>query len=266
MLNLCFSVLEFFGGLFTGSIVILSDALHDLGDAASVGISYLLEKKSKRAPDASYTYGYLRFSVLGAAVTNTVLILGSAVILCCAARRLFCPAVINYNGMMLFAVGGLLTNTAAFFFTKGGDSLNQRAVNLHMAEDILTWAAVLVGAVVMKLTGFSFIDPLLSLASGLFVLISALRAFKKIVDLFLDKVPDNVSVAEIKDRVLLIKGVNDVHHIHLRSFDGVTNCATMHVVTDCTDTRRLKSEIKSELKEAGVDHLTLEFELPEEQN
>lgn len=265
MLNLCFSAFEFFGGIFTGSIVILSDALHDFGDAASVGIAYLLEKKSKRAPDSRYTYGYLRFSVLGAAVTNTILVVGSAVILFCAARRLLCPVTINHDGMILFAIGGLLTNTAAFFFTKGGDSLNQRAVNLHMAEDILSWAVVLVGAVVMKFTEFAFIDPLLSMGSGLFVLVCALKAFKKVVDLFLDKVPDNVSVESIREHVLSVDGVLDVHHIHVRSFDGVTNCATMHIVTDSLDSRRLKNEIKAELKEAGVDHLTLEFESSEEQ-
>lgn len=259
-LNLFFSLFELMGGLLTGSIAILSDALHDFGDAAGVGISYALEKKSQKKPDEKYTYGYIRYSVLGAAFTNTVLIVGSVIIIYNALLRAVEPAALNYRGMIFFAVVGLITNSAAFFFTRGGSSMNQKAVNLHMAEDILTWAAVLLGAFVIKYTGLTVIDTLLSLGSALFVLITAVMGFKKIIDLFLEKAPDSVSVAMIKERLMEIEGVADVHHIHVRSFDGVVNCATMHLVTKGQDARAVKEQARQALFELGVTHSTLEIE------
>ena len=151
ILNLAFSVFEFIGGIYTGSIAVISDAVHDIGDAASIGISYFLEKKSKRQPDAAFTYGYMRYSVIGSVITTMILLVGSAVVAYNAVGRIITPVAINYNGMILFAVVGVCVNFAAAFFTREGDSLNQKAVNLHMLEDVLGWLVVLVGAVVIRL-------------------------------------------------------------------------------------------------------------------
>ena len=162
LLNLAFSLFELAGGFVTGSIAIASDALHDLGDAAGIGISYFLERKSKRQPDETYTYGYARFSVLGSIITTIILLIGSAVVIYNAISRLFSPQALHYDGMILFAVVGVCVNTLAAFFTREGDSLNQKAVNLHMLEDVFGWAIVLVGAIVMRFTDFALLDALLS--------------------------------------------------------------------------------------------------------
>ena len=147
ILNLSFSIFEFVGGILTGSIAIASDAVHDLGDAASIGISYFLERKSKLPPNQFYTYGHARYSVLGGLITTLILLVGSSVVICNAVMRIFSPVEINYSGMILFAVVGVLINAFAAFFTRGGHSLNQRAVNLHMLEDVMGWVVVLCGAV-----------------------------------------------------------------------------------------------------------------------
>ena len=157
ILNLGFSILEFFGGLFTGSVAIISDAVHDLGDSLSIGISYFLEKKSKKRPDNVYTNGYLRFSVLGGLITTIILLIGSILVIVNSIRRFFNPIEINYDGMLIFAVIGVIINFIAAIVTKEGDSINQKAVNLHMLEDVLGWIVVLVGAVIMKFTDFVFI-------------------------------------------------------------------------------------------------------------
>ena len=145
ILNLLFSVFEFFGGIFTGSVAIVSDAVHDLGDAASIGISYFLEKKSKRQPDEQYTYGYARYSVLGATVTNLILIVGSIMVIYNAVDRIINPVEIHYNGMIVLAAVGVCLNFGAAYFTREGESLNQKAVNLHMLEDVLGWAVFWLG-------------------------------------------------------------------------------------------------------------------------
>ena len=110
VLNLTFSVLEFVGGIFTGSVAILSDAIHDFGDAASIGISWAMEKKSGKQPDEVYTYGYGRFSVLGSAITTLTVLIGSLVVIGQAILRIIRPVDIDYNGMILFAVVGVCVN------------------------------------------------------------------------------------------------------------------------------------------------------------
>lgn len=259
ILNLSFSVFEFIGGMVTGSVAIVSDAVHDVGDAASIGISYFLEKKSKKKPDETYTYGYVRYSVLGGLVTTMILLCGSAVMIYNAIRRLVVPSEIHYDGMILFAVIGAAVNLCAAFFTRDGESLNQKAVNLHMLEDVLGWVVVLVGAVVMRFTDFALLDPIMSLGVSFYILIHALGNLKQIGDLFLEKAPHSIQISEIKEHLGEIPGVLDVHHIHLRSLDGQSAIATMHIVTD-EDPHAMKHAIREELSHHGIAHVTIEIE------
>ncbi|MBQ5590211.1 MAG: cation transporter [Clostridia bacterium] len=263
ILNLCFSIFEFFGGLFTGSVAILSDAIHDIGDASSIGISYFLEKKSKKQPDETYTYGYARYSVIGSVITTLILLFGSVAVVFGAIRRIINPVEINYDGMIIFAIVGVVVNFLAAYFTREGDSLNQKAVNLHMLEDVLGWIVVLVGAIVMRFTDFALIDPILSIGVAVFIFINAIKNLKSAIDLFLEKAPDNIDLDEIKEHILSIQGVIDVHHIHLWSLDGQNNYITMHVVTSA-DPHEIKHKIREELQEHGVGHATLELETENE--
>ncbi|MBE6678573.1 MAG: cation transporter [Ruminococcaceae bacterium] len=264
LLNLSFAVFELVGGVYTGSIAIISDALHDFFDALSIGISCYLEKKSKKSANSTYTYGYLRYSVLGAAITNCILVIGSVAVMYNAVMRIFNPVPLNRGGMIIIALFGIIANLAAVYFTKGGDSLNQKAVNLHMGEDVLCWVAILVGGIIIEFTGFTVIDALLSFGVGMFILISAALSMGKIINLFLEKAPKEISVEVIRDSLTEMPQVLDVHHVHVRSFDGISHCATMHIVTDCTDIRGLKCRIKKLLFKFGIEHTTLEFETPEE--
>ena len=260
LLNLSFSLFEIIGGLFTNSIANVSDAIHDFGDSISIGVSYLLEKKSKKKPDNKYTYGYTRYSVLGAIITNTILILGSILVIYNAITRIIKPEQINHNGMIIFAIIGTIVNIIAAYATKEGDSLNQKAVNLHMIEDVLGWIVVLIGAIIIKFTNITIIDPILSIIVALYILIHATKSFKKIFDLFLEKTPEDIEIEELKHHILEIKGVLDIHHIHIWSIDGFNNYATMHIVTDTKKIEELKHSIKEELNEHGISHTTIEIE------
>ena len=163
ILNLSFSIFEFIGGIFTGSVAIISDSVHDIGDAASIGIAFFLERKSKKQPDEKYTYGYKRYSLLGGIITTLILLLGSIAVVYNAVSRIISPTEINYNGMIIFAIVGVCVNLCASLLTRDGDSINQKAVNLHMLEDVLGWVVVLIGAIVMRFTDFYIIDPLMSI-------------------------------------------------------------------------------------------------------
>lgn len=259
ILNLSFAIFEFFGGIFTGSVAIVSDAIHDVGDATSIGISYFLEKKSKRKPDDKYTYGYLRYSVIGSVITTLILLVGSVIVIINAFNKIMNPTEINYKGMIIFAVFGLVINFVAAFVTHGGGSLNQKAVNLHMLEDVLGWAVVLVGAVIMNFTDIKIIDPLMSIGVSVFIFINAFKNLKEVLDLFLEKTPHGINIEEIKNHILEIDGLEDVHHIHIWSMDGNSNFATMHIVTN-EDSHKIKEKVREELSEHGISHATLELE------
>ncbi len=263
ILNSAFSVFEFVGGVITGSVAILSDAVHDVGDAASIGLSYFLERKSKKRPDENYTYGYMRYSVIGSVITTAILIVGSLAVIYNAVVRIINPVEINYNGMIVFALVGAGVNFLAAYFTREGDSLNQKAVNLHMLEDVLGWIVVLLGAIIMRFTDVKIIDPIMSMCVAVFILFNAIKTLKEAVDLFLEKIPEGISVNEIKAHLCEIGGICDVHHIHIWSMDGCNNYATMHIVTD-EDGADIKHKVRHELEHHGIAHVTIEIERTDE--
>lgn len=263
LLNLSFSIFELLGGVFTNSVAIISDSIHDMGDALSIGISYFLEKKSKKSPDKQYTYGYSRYSVLGALITTIILLVGSILVIISATKRIMNPVNVNYNGVILFALLGVVVNFLAAYFTRKGDSINQKAVNLHMLEDVLGWFVVLIGALIMRFTDISVLDPILSILVSLFILKSSFKNFKSIIDLFLEKIPVGMSIDEIKEHLSEIEGILDIHHVHIWSIDGYNNYATMHVVVN-KETKNIKEKIREELEEHGISHVTIELENKDE--
>ena len=263
ILNIGFSIFELIGGILTGSIAILSDSLHDIGDALSIGLSYFLERKSKRKADSKHTYGYVRYSVMGSVITTMILLVGSIFVIVEAIKRFINPVDINYNGMIIFAIFGVIVNSLATYFTREGDSINQKSVNLHMLEDVLGWIVVLIGSILMKFTDITYIDSILSIGVAIFILINAMRNLKEIIDLFLEVTPSNVDIEEIKKHLLEVDGVKDVHHIHVRSIDGYNNFATLHVVVD-EYKEKIKHDVKEELAEHGIGHSTIELELNNE--
>lgn len=263
LLNLSFSILELFGGIITGSIAILSDSVHDVGDALSIGLSYILEKKSKKKPDKKYTYGYIRYSVIGSIITSTILLTGSIFVIYEAIKRIINPQELDYNGMIIISIIGVIINTLAALITKEGESLNQKSVNLHMLEDVLGWIVVLIGSILIKFTNITYIDAILSIGVALFILRHAARNIKQILDLFLEKTPKNIDIEEIKNHLKEIKGVIDIHHIHIRSIDGYNNFITLHAQVKKYDPE-IKKRIKEELQEHRICHSTIELELEDE--
>lgn len=263
LLNFGFSIYEFIGGAFTGSTAIMSDAVHDFGDAISIGLAYFFEKKSTKHPDEYYTYGYIRYSLVGGLLTTLILLIGSTFVIYNAVVRLLNPAPINYGGMTILAIIGVIVNLIATYITRDKDSLNQRSVNLHMLEDVLGWAVVLIGAIIMSLTDITYLDPILSILVALFILKHALVNLNEIFAVFLEKTPANISLAKIKKQLLEISTVKDIHHLHIWSLDGVHHCATLHVITPQPNAK-LKHQISSMLAKQQISHLTIEFEDPNE--
>ena len=263
LLNLGLSIYEFVGGTMTHSVAIVSDAVHDMGDALSIGISYVLERKSHKQPDPQHTYGYLRYSLMGGLITTAILIFGSAFVIYNAIHRIIEPVEINYDGMILLAIVGVVVNSLAAYFTHKGDSLNQKSVNLHMLEDVLGWVVVLIGAIVMRWTNFSLIDPILSILVALFILKEAVSNCREILDVFLEKTPHGISLEKLESSLKKLSNIQDIHHLHVWSMDGYHNYATLHVVYNGNE-EKIKHRVREMLAKQNIEHATIELEHDQE--
>lgn len=263
-LNLGFSLFELIGGLLTNSISIFSDAIHDFGDSLAIGIAYLLEKISNKKSDKNYTYGYKRYSLLGASLTSIILIVGSLIVLGNAMLRLFNPMEVHFAGMFIFAIFGIAINGYAAYKTSKSVNMNEKSVNLHMLEDVLGWIAVLVGALLIKITGWNVIDPLLSIVIAILIGYEAIKNVLDVVNVILEKTPSSVDIDLLKEELKKIDHVLDVHHIHVWSLDGNEVLLTMHVLINKTVTKKnyelVKKDIKDALKSHSIQHSTIEIE------
>jgi cobalt-zinc-cadmium efflux system protein len=263
-LNTGFAILELAGGLYTNSIAITSDALHDFGDSLALGTAYYFQKKSLKTRDQSFTYGYKRFSLLGAFINSLILIVGSAFILQESIKRLSHPEQADAKGMIVLAVIGLSVNLAAMLKLRKSGSLNERVVSLHFLEDVLGWVAVLIGSVVMLFVNVPILDPILSILIAGFILFNVYSNLRYAFRIFLQGTPLNVDMEEIKKKILEIKGIKDIHAIHTWTMDGTYNIMTLHVVlkkqTSIDDINNIKKEIRHCLHHLNIQHLTIETE------
>jgi cobalt-zinc-cadmium efflux system protein len=263
-LNAGFALIEVFGGLWTNSLAILADALHDFGDAASIGVAWFLHRVSTRRSDATFTYGYRRFSVLGALFTGLVLLIGLVAVISHAVPRLLNPQPVYTPGMMAFAVLGILINGAAVLRLRGGRTLNERVVTWHLVEDVLGWVAVLIGSIVMTFWHLPVLDPLLSILISLFVLWNVLRNLKKALLVFLQSAPASFNVERFAGEATTLPHVRAIHHTQSWSIDGERHVLSTHLVVDRSATSDQVTEAKRKLRELlepyEFEHITIETE------
>ena len=263
-LNTAFAIIELVGGYFTNSVAIMSDALHDFGDSFSLGISWYFQRVSKKKRDEKYSYGYKRFSLLGAFVNSLVLTVGSVVIIQEAVRRVLSPVQPNADGMIWLALLGIAANGLAILRLKKGTSINERVVYLHFIEDVLGWVAVLIGAVVMKFYTVPILDPILSIAIAAYILLNVYRNIKESLKIVLQAAPENVSEQKIKEALAKYPEVLSVHDIHIWTMDGEYNVLSMHIVVSpekaIGDLESLKAKIKHAMEHLNISHTTIEME------
>lgn len=255
-LNVLFVIIEFVGGLLTGSISILSDALHDLGDSLSLGMAIYIERISNRGRDRHFSYGYKRFSLLSALLLSLMLLVGSGFVIYSAVGRLIEPSMPDVEGMLLLAVLGFGINGFAAWRMSRGQSLSERAIRLHLLEDVLGWAAVLVVSIVMYFVELPILDPLLSLAITGWILYNVYFNLRDTFRILLQGVPSGVDTEGFEREVRSLDGVLDVHDLHLWTLNGEENIASVHAVYR----RHLSNEELAELKD-HIRHIALEHQI-----
>ncbi len=268
LLNFFFTIIEFVGGVLTGSTAIMADAVHDLGDTISIGLAWLLNKLSKKNPNDEFTYGYYRFSLLGALINGVVLITGSAWVLSEAVPRLLHPQMPHAQGMFWLAVLGVTVNGYAAWKISKGKTLNERVLNWHLMEDVLGWVSVLIVSILLLFFDWPVLDPVLSIVFTLYILMNVIKNFRQTIKLFLQSSPDNKMLEDIRNRLTSLDHVCAVHYLHLWSLDGERNVLTAHLEIDqmitALEQKDIKQQISERLADFSLAHTTIEFELPEE--
>lgn len=264
-LNVGFTILEAVGGLYVNSVSILSDALHDLGDSISLGLSWYLDKKSKKQADKHFTFGYQRLSLLSALINSLVLIIGSVFVLQEVIGRLIHPESSNGEGMLYISIGGVLVNGFAAWKLSHGKSMNERVLSWHLIEDVLGWVAVLIVSIVLMFNDIQWLDPILSLLITLYILWNVFRRLRETLVLFLQGTPNEFDLEQLVNGMRDFEEVHSVHSTHLWSLDGATHVFSTHLVVDeSLDTPReidnLKERIRAKLLQAGLTNITIEIE------
>lgn len=262
-LNAAFTVLELIGGLWTNSLAILSDALHDFGDSVALLVSWLFERGARRQPDTSRTFGYQRLSLFSALFSASILIAGSIVIIVQAIPRFFNPELVNGFGMVGMAVIGIIFNGAGFFLLKKGESLNEKVLSWHLLEDVLGWVGILVGGVVIYFWKIYILDPIMTVALTVFILYNVTKSLREAINILMQGVPKHINLEAVKQGILAVKGVIGLHDIHIWSLEGETDVFTAHVVLDDVTLKSpesTKQTIKETLQKHHIEHSTIELE------
>lgn len=275
-LNLMFSIIEIFGGIFTNSTAIIADAFHDFMDAFAIGLAVLLEKLSGKKRTTKFSYGYKRFSLLSA-LCLSIFLLAGAVVMCVSAYKSFVsPEAVNSVGMLWLAVFGIAINGFAFLRIKKSNghshhhhghsqthNHNSKAIMLHLLEDVLGWAAVLIGAVVIYLTEWYWIDGVLTLSIALFIGFNATRNLMDTMKILLQSVPENVNIYNLSTELNHINGVENIHDLHVWSIDGNYNIGSLHVVVNSINTNRetdILAAITQVMEQHQIQHPTVQLE------
>lgn len=260
-LNLSFALIELVGGVWTQSLAVISDALHDFGDALSLGIGYFLQRKSSEGPSENYSYGKRRFSLLSAFVSGLVISVGAVYILIESITGFNEPREPHGLGMMGLAIFGIAMNGFAAWKLGHGHTHNEKVLTWHLLEDVLSWVAVLIGSVLIYLFQWVWLDPLLAMGISIFVLYNVARHLAQTVNLFLQGNPNPEGLRAFRAQVDLLDVVEEIHDVHFWSLDGVRHILSLHaVLKDLNRAEEVKEQIRVLSKLLGDCHVTVEIE------
>ena len=263
ILNLSFVLIEFSAGFYFNSLGLLSDAGHNLGDVASLFLALLAFRLAKVRANARYTYGYKKSTVLVSLLNAVILLIAVGAILTESIEKIVNPRPVEGGAIAWVAGIGVFINafTAMLFMRNQEKDLNVRGAYLHMAADTLVSVGVLISGVVISYTGWYVIDPIIGISVAVVILISTWNLLHESVRLSLDGVPIKINSEDIKEIISEIPEVKGIHHLHIWAISTTENAMTAHIVIDnLNEMEELKHRIKDKLQEAGISHITLEFE------
>lgn len=265
-INILLTVFQIVGGIISGSLALVADALHNLSDAASLGIAIFARKISRKPADQSKTFGYKRAEVVAALINLTILVIISLYLLYEAIWRFFDP--VSISGWVIVIVAGVALVidmiTALITLRLSKNNMNMKAAFLHNLSDALASLAVIVAGSLIILYQWFWVDTLLTLLLSLFILYQGLAMLPKTIHLLMEGAPEDIDFDAINKSLLSLEGVDDIHHVHVWSLDEETIALEAHVVANIEtfdEMESIKNIIKKKLSdEFNIKHSTLEFE------
>ena len=261
-MNLTFNIIVIAGGIATNSMAILADCIHDMSDTISIAIAWLLEKVSQKDSSDSYSYGYQRFSILGAVITSIFVIVMAFVILSEAIPRLFNPEGVDAGGMLIVAIIGLIFKSISVWKLHDGETFNEKAILFHQLGDVFEWLTILILSIILIFwDGAPYLDPFISIGIALWLIFNLGRNLYKSLQVLLQKTPDNFDVDEFKTSILAIEGINAIDDFHIWSLDGIDSVMTLKVAADNGHNQEnIKKEIYIISNRYHVVDITIEFD------
>ena len=261
-MNLAFNVIVIIGGLATNSMAILADCIHDMSDTISIAFAWFLERISQRDSTESYSYGYQRFSILGAVIISVFVIFMAFVILSEAIPRLFSPEVVDAGGMFFVAIVGIIFKSLSVYKLHRGETFNEKAILFHQLGDVFEWVAILILSVVLMFwQGASYLDPFISIGIAIWLIFNLGRNLYKSIQVILQKTPDNFDVGEFKSAISSINGVKAIDDFHVWSLDGIDSVLTLKVaIYNQNMQAEIKKEIYSISSKYHIVDITIEFD------
>ena len=265
-LNLLITVAEVVGGVLSGSLALLSDALHNFSDTASLGISLAARRIGRKAATSNKTFGYKRAEIIGAFVNLVTLVLIALFLIKEAVERFLNPQPIDGTIMLVVATIGLLANvvTALLLFRDAKNSLNIRSAFLHIITDAVSSVGVVLGGVLILQFQIYIVDPILTMLISLYILYHSYEMLRETIDILMESVPKNIDLDQVVAEVEAVDRVLGIHHVHVWQFGEQDVALEAHIVIDKGDLEHMevvKHSIKDRLGEVfHIYHITLEFE------
>ena len=261
-INLAFNIVVIVAALATNSMAILADFIHDASDTISIALAWFLEHVAQRDSTDKYSYGYQRFSILGAVIISIFVIIMAFVILSEAIPRLFAPESVDAGGMLAVAIVGIVFKFVSVYRLHKGETYNEKAIFFHQLGDIFEWVAILIlSLVLMFWDGAQYLDPFVSIGIALWLIFNLGRNLYKSIEVLLQKTPDYFDVDEFRQSIEDIEGVNAIDDFHIWSLDGIDSVMTLKVDVDFgKDVGEIKKEIYAISKKYHVVDITIELE------
>ena len=252
-INLTFTVISLIGGWLTNSMAIISDSIHDLGCTLSIALAWVFERIAGHTPTPRFTFGYRRFTLLGAFVNAFILLGGASIVLYESFGRMASPEEVNAEGMLWFALLAILCKGLAVWRTWKGASVNQRMVSLHLLGDCLGWVAVLLASIVMMFVEIPLLDPILSVCISLYILYNVVRNLIVAFRIVLEGVPVTIDYLTLKAEMKALEGVDEIEALRVWSMDNVHHAATVALTTTLTTFEEVEA-MKSSLRQLLIQH------------
>jgi cobalt-zinc-cadmium efflux system protein len=266
LLNFLITVVEIVGGIASGSLALLSDAMHNFSDGIAIIVSYVAIRLSKKPRTLKYTFGLKRAEILAAIINASTLIIISFFLIKEAVGRFFTPSPVTGNVMLVVAVVGFLANVVGTILLRKGssDNINIRAAYFHLLSDAVSSLAVILGALFIMAFSITWIDPVLTILISLYILKETYEIVKESVEVIMMSAPPDIDISALQQALEAIPGVKNIHHVHVWKMNDTDTHFEAHVDVDdmyVSGTASLKHEIEKKLlDQSRITHATLQFE------